>query len=1048
MARIGRILGGWRAALTCAACVGALAALAGGVSECVSFVDGKALIRNPGCGLAGGGWSTVKTNALVSVNITQPNATKLWSLHPFSQGYVYSSYDYYLLHVYGFVGGRDLPLNDWAIASITNGFESCRRNGGTVIPRFAYTWDGWGGCEPADFGMVLHHIRQLAEICSRYRDVIPAVECGIIGAYGEMHTSSYAGRSHASRVTSAWLDGLPEDMGLLVRSPCYILYESGLDTTAELLASSAASSARLMRMGFYNDGYLGTDADYGTWGSGSTMHFTRSQGRAFLKPRALPYGGEFATVTDDYFDQNVHLLDPARHNIVEEWYDTHLSYLRTIESTGMTVYQKLAATTFDPVRWAFDGMPDLSEYAGETMQKFCEDHMGYRYVVRGVTVVRSGATCRIDLTVENTGFGQLLFPETKEILLTRGGVTRTVPASGTDLRLLRGGETSAVSVSFEWPADLPHGAYATALRVRVPLADEDGTLPPRRVVAFANDGGYDAASKANRLCTIDFDGDSDTETEHDWSLGGTVFAAPGVTTDLRGVFFDPSATLVVAGGGTVVLGASSPSAVEIDGGRLVLTGSPDDYDFSTINAHGHEVTLLNEGAEPRTAALDDPRLAGVTLAGEWRYVVPEGVTCTIAEPRWIDAHDVEVYGTLDVRATLTLAGSTTVTVHAGGTMGNLLATSATSGAAKMIVRDRASIVVDGGALVNPVNGNWDGSGLELATNVDGHPALVVRGGRVALHRMSGTGQAAIEVRGDARWEVWYGEWYGNDRCPYPFKGASVVRIAEGATLTVTRIRASGWSNQQDGGDITVDLADVPIDGDGDLVFTNDWPERRVTYRVSSVNGCRGRVSCVEGVNAQLTFVEGAMWSGEVLVTDNVTMPRDWWFSADVSERAAIGGGWLADEVDGEGRSVERFAFDHGIPPGCDGTIVVSVRAGFLLSLPATDRPAFACLSERGRLAPYGHASGGWRRLRGPELTEGSYFTLTMSLARSASDGGWTVTYAADGEAFVDEDGHAALPMALPAQTLAGIDFVGEGTHGDFKGVLTLRPKCGFRLILR
>ena len=215
-------------------------------------------------------------------------------------------------------------------------------------------------------------------------------------------------------------------------------------------------------------------------------------------------------MTDAYFEQNVHLLDVSRFNLVEEWYDTHLSYLRTIRSTNMTVWQRLVATAFDSAKWAFDNMPYLAEYDGQTLQKFCEDHMGYRYVVRGVEARRRGREVKLELKIENTGFGRLYFPETKEVVLSGGPSQIVLPATGTDLRLLEGGRTTAVEVGFTLPEGIPLGRYHVALRERVPLRDEDGTGLPRRAIAFANEGSYVAATKANYLGIIRIDGTTDT----------------------------------------------------------------------------------------------------------------------------------------------------------------------------------------------------------------------------------------------------------------------------------------------------------------------------------------------------------------------------------------------------------------------------------------------------------------------------------------------------------------------------------------------------------
>lgn len=1005
----------------------------GGVVGRAPFADGKTTWQNPGCGYAGGGWSTLEKNQYVDVKLRSPNQTKLWSLQKFSKGYLYNNNQTHYEKAMHYCGGADIPLNEFALESVADAFASCRAAGGTVIPRFAYTWDGWGGCEPDDFEMILTHIRQLAALCAEYRDVIPAVECGIIGAYGEMHTSRYCDREHARRITSAWLDNLPDDMALLVRSPCYVLYEAGAANTTEFFGRGLDRSQRIQRIGFYNDGYLGTDGDYGTWGSGGAS-FTRDQGRAYLRSRGnVPYGGEFATVTDEYFGQNVHLLDPKRFNLVAEWYDTHLSYLRTIHSTNMTVYQRLADTRFDPGTWAFDNMPYLEEYDGETLQKFCEDHMGYRYVVRGLEARRQGRRVTLRMKIENTGFGRLCFPETKEVLI--GGTV--CAATGTDLRLLEGGRTTAVEVTFEMPESLPWGRYEISLRERVPLADEDGTGLPRRAIAFANEGAYDESTKANFLGIIRLDGSVDPDETENLSSGGTVWTVAGTTKDMRSVTFTPNARLVIAGGGTVRLGASVPEVIEVENGSLVFDAFPQGFDFANLTTHGNEVVLRNGFSEPVEIALSDKTYRGLTLAGNFRYVVPAGETVTVDAPIWISDFGIDVYGTLDVRDDLTLAGSVDATIHAGGTMGNL-GRVATSDAGRMIVRDRAKIVVEkGGLLLNPVNGNWSGSGLELMTDAEGATSLVLDGGTVAVHRMSGTGMGRIEVRSDSTWQVWYGAWYGNDRSPYPFKGASEVELVDGATLTMTRIRQTFGDNQQDGGDITVRLADVHVTGSGNLVFTNGYSNRKVTWEIVSANGCTGSVSLTEEVGATLVFLSGSSWAGDIVLSPGVVIPDDWWFAASAPGAVDYGGVWEA---------ANAFAVTNPASAKCDAVVSFGGVAGWMAGFP--DAPGIASFLfrlENGALRPYGYTAEGWVALNGKTFTEGTTFEgeITFRFAKNA----WTVGYAIDGAELQDAQGRTRFPSDYNPSILRKIIFDGIGRHGDFRGRLVKR-QTGFVLQLR
>ena len=453
-----------RHSLVAAALLESTCLFAATLRTAVSFVDGAATLPNPGCGHAGGGWTAlVPGMSTCGENLCagSANCTKLWSMHKFSKGYVYG--DTYAAqtnnyaHISNFVGGVDMPLDACALLSVSNSLLACRSNSGTCIPRFAYTSNGWGGAEPDDFEMVIVHIKQIAKVLSQFRDVVPAVECGIIGAYGEMHTSRYTEPEYQNRVVGAWLDNLPSDMALLVRSPP--VWMNYLEMTTSTFFGGGLDSidaALRARMGFYNDGYLGTDQDYGTWGGG-TKAWSRRQGRSFLEGQAVSYGGEFAGITDEFFDANVTLLDPRRHNIVKEWYDTHLSYLRSIRSSGMTVTKRLEATSLDVNAWAWDGMPDLSEYDGIDLRKFCEHHMGYRYVVRDVSFGGVSGCGRLSARIENTGFGQLLFDDEIEIVLSGGSgayPARLRDGAARSLRALRGGASQVFVLDFDYPAGI------------------------------------------------------------------------------------------------------------------------------------------------------------------------------------------------------------------------------------------------------------------------------------------------------------------------------------------------------------------------------------------------------------------------------------------------------------------------------------------------------------------------------------------------------------------------------------------------------------------
>lgn len=434
----------------------------------MSYADGlETIAENPARGLAPGGWVTFRPEGLPNWRGQGGFRSSLWELSRFSGGREQDGRRPSVERT----GDADIPLTAAMKADVARFLAETRAQGGALIVRLGYTWSAQKGCEPADFDVLLGHVRELSAIIARFSDVVVAVEAGVAGPWGEMHSSDYCKPACMNRILGAYCAALPEEVSVLVRAPAYIANFDG----------------DKMRLGMYNDGYLGTWWDYGTWAG----EWTRERSLELLKPRTRhPYGGELAYIGRDFLDQNKHrcheLWEPEKWNIVKDWYSVHLSYLRNLQETGHTLAGFLAETIFDSAKWRFEGMPDLHEYDGQTMAKFVLDHMGYRYVIRDARLpktVRRGRPARLALEIENTGFGEMLRPPELEV------------------RLLASGRTACVRPT----ADL---SVPSATRKRVAI---DFTVPEEPGLAgktaqvqlkglrFANAGVWDGAQGVNVL---------------------------------------------------------------------------------------------------------------------------------------------------------------------------------------------------------------------------------------------------------------------------------------------------------------------------------------------------------------------------------------------------------------------------------------------------------------------------------------------------------------------------------------------------------------------
>ena len=470
----------------------------------IQYVDGAETFAGPARGYAAGGWTTFKPEGLPNWRGGPGVHSSLWGLSRFSGGREQGG----KRPPPERVGGADIPLTDAMKSDVRRYLEETRQKGGTLIVRLGYTWSDRAGCEPSDFDIVLGHVKELSQIMADYDDVVVGVEAGVAGPWAEMHSSDYCRPEYMNRILKTYCDNLSPDISILTRTAYYIAAFAGTKSDG-LLEMLPFQDKDLKRFGMYNDGYLGTWWDYGTWAG----EWTREKGCRLLKALGdHPYGGELAYVSCEWLDNNRercgNLFDTEKWNIVRDWYETHLSYLRNIGDRKHSLCAFIADKTFDLAKFRFDGMPDLHEYDGLDLHKFMYDHMGYRFVVRDARFpkrIKPGKRAMIGLKVENTGFGRLLLPSRAEALFVSGGETFAAAVDGSkcDISSIAGSEKRSLPILFTVPNDMKEGEYDVYLRFAAPLKDEAVGAVPRRPIRFANADMWNDELKANAFGKVE-----------------------------------------------------------------------------------------------------------------------------------------------------------------------------------------------------------------------------------------------------------------------------------------------------------------------------------------------------------------------------------------------------------------------------------------------------------------------------------------------------------------------------------------------------------------
>jgi hypothetical protein len=279
---------------------------------------------------------------------------------------------------------------------------------------------------------VLRHVEQLAPVLSKNTDVILALEMGMHGAYGEMHSDTSITYDRIAEATNLMLRNTPPELKILTRTGNYSAKVLGFDNwgvdfhiDGEKFAEIAKAKGDTMyRVGMFNDGYLGTQYDYGTWGADCKTSICREEGVAWLEKYGIntPYGGEALTTAGGYQVIN------TPEFLAYEGFRTHTSYLNIQWNNNLIDSWK--KSHFQAKDFEYDG----TKIDSLTGFKYINDHLGYRYVLRELWMtdtVGADGIFRAKFRVQNVGFGNLTRKMKTILKLSipqRQGMLDTVPA--------------------------------------------------------------------------------------------------------------------------------------------------------------------------------------------------------------------------------------------------------------------------------------------------------------------------------------------------------------------------------------------------------------------------------------------------------------------------------------------------------------------------------------------------------------------------------------------------------------------------------------------
>lgn len=456
----------------------------------INYTETVGTVRNPGMGYTSTLWSYCSPG---KTNVYNPTADLM--LFFIDIGGFSSGVNGTTAEDGTYTDGTDYDFDQTFLDAWAETLSNCRKNGCMAALRFRYDSNGKDKPEPASLDQVLRHIQQLKDsgIFEEYSDVIAFVECGFVGKWGEQHGGKYTSVQHKAQLLEALLQAVPAPIPVTVRTPDIFAEWAGITRkdldNRELIDSLTESQytteiqKNKNRIGLYNDGYMGSDSDLGTYAN-------REIETSWLAEQTMTsyYGGEFSGNIDFAKKYDTYLPE----NAIPEMYKTHLSYING------NIFQLYKDYTFSE-QYDVSGV-DNSAYYGQTVFSFIRDHLGYRYVLRDSKITpetTQGGEVQVNFSVENTGFANQIPAAQSYILIEKDGEFAYAEAD-IDSRNWLSRTTNEETVNFKLPAGIEAGEWNAYLKLSMgtPAAITNMT---GRSIRFANDGVWDSSLGANYI---------------------------------------------------------------------------------------------------------------------------------------------------------------------------------------------------------------------------------------------------------------------------------------------------------------------------------------------------------------------------------------------------------------------------------------------------------------------------------------------------------------------------------------------------------------------
>ena len=225
-----------------------------------------------------------------------------------------------------------IPITSTYLTNMQTDFNRIRNAGAKVIVRFTYTSNSATVYQPTK-SQILAHIAQLAPVVNSNRDVIVSIQAGFIGRYGEWYYtgSTEFGDGNFTVLTTTQWNNRKEVIDRMI---------SSFDATIPLQLRYVFAKQKMYgntfvgRIGFYNDSFLGTWGDSGTFNVSSKFATPTTADITYWQTNTIsnPVSGETNMVNGTRTNCSNAMIEMDRFN----WSLINKDYFPTVISGWQT----------------------------------------------------------------------------------------------------------------------------------------------------------------------------------------------------------------------------------------------------------------------------------------------------------------------------------------------------------------------------------------------------------------------------------------------------------------------------------------------------------------------------------------------------------------------------------------------------------------------------------------------------------------------------------------------------------------------------------------